>query len=310
MRSADGARGRPGLVVATAGRRVIVRDEHGERACFLAGQRAVVGDRVLYVDAPGEGGKIVSVAARGAVLARADAKGRDQILAANLQGIAIVTTPSDPPFRAGLVDRYLVAAGSGGLEAVVVLNKADLGIPADVEAELALRRAAGVPVLVVSARTDNGTQPLRDLLARSTGPFALVGHSGVGKTSLVAALLPGEDVGEIGHISAYWGRGRHTTSGSRLFGVPSGGQIVDSPGIRTFAPGRLTATDVRASFPGMSDLRCRFRDCLHREGEQGCAAPTEVDPALLASYRRLLAEIQDIDDARRTSHGGSSLSGR
>jgi ribosome biogenesis GTPase len=301
MKSGAGGRGRPGQVVATAGRRVIVRDADGERACFLAGQRAVVGDRVLFVDAPGEGGKIVSVEPRGAVLARADAKGRDQILAANLQGIAIVTTPSDPPFRAGLVDRYLVAAGAGDLEAVVVLNKMDLGIPADVEAELALRRGAGIPILVVSARTDAGVAPLRELLATATGPWALVGHSGVGKTSLVAALLPGEDVGDIGHISAYWGRGRHTTSGSRLFTVPTGGQIVDSPGIRTFAPGRLTAADVRGSFPGMADLRCRFRDCLHREGEQGCVAPSEVDPALLASYRRLLAEIQDIDDARRPS---------
>lgn len=310
MRSEARGPGRPGQVVATAGRRVIVRDDDGERACFLAGQRAVVGDRVLFVDAPGEGGKIVSVEPRGAILARADAKGRDQILAANLQGIAIVTTPSDPPFRAGLVDRYLVAAGSGGLEAVVVLNKVDLGIPADVESELALRRAAGVPVIVVSARTPGGAAPLRDLLAAADGPFALVGHSGVGKTSLVAALLPGEDVGEIGHISAYWGRGRHTTSGSRLFAVPGGGQIVDSPGIRTFAPGRLTAAEVRTSFPGMEDLGCRFRDCLHRDGEQGCAAPTAVDPALLASYRRLLAEIQDIDDARRTSHGGSPISGR
>jgi len=310
MSSDARARGRPGQVVATAGRRVIVRDEEGERACFLAGQRAVVGDRVLFVDAPGEGGKITSVAPRRAVLARADAKGRDQILAANLQGIAIVTSPSDPPFRAGLVDRYLVAAGSGGLAAVVVLNKSDLGVPDDVEAELALRRAAGVPVLVVSALTEGGIGPLRDLLATADGPWALVGHSGVGKTSLVAALLPGEDVGEIGHISAYWGRGRHTTSGSRLFAVPGGGQIVDSPGIRTFAPGRLTAGAVRASFPGLSDLRCRFRDCLHRDDEQGCVAPTEVDPALLASYRRLLAEIQDIDDARRPSRGGSPRSER
>lgn len=288
-----------GRVVATAGRRVIVRDEEGERACFLAGRRAVVGDRVTFVDAPGEGGKIVAVDPRGAVLARADARGRDQILAANLQGIAIVATPSDPPFRAGLVDRYLVAAGSGDLEAVVVLNKADLGISAEVDAELELRRAAGVPVLVVSARTEDGVEPLRDLLAAAHGPWALVGHSGVGKTSLVAALLPGEDVGEIGHISAYWGRGRHTTSGSRLFRVPSGGEIVDSPGIRTFAPGRLSAAEVRASFPGMGDLRCRYRDCLHRQDEQGCSAPTEVDPALLASYRRLLAEIEDIDVARR-----------
>jgi ribosome biogenesis GTPase len=290
---------REGRVVATAGRRVVVRDEEGERACFLSGQRAVVGDRVTWVDAPGEGGKIVGVEERSGVLARADARGRDQILAANLEGIAIVATPSDPPFRAGLVDRYLVAAGVGELAAVVVLHKVDLGVPPEVDAELALRAAAGVPILHTSTRLEGGLAPLVALLATAGGPWALVGHSGVGKTSLVAGLVPEVEVGEIGHVSAYWGTGTHTTSGSRLYRVPTGGEIVDSPGIRTFAPGRLSANDVRACFPGVSDVRCRYRDCLHRDGEAGCAAPAEVDSGLLASYRRLLAEMEDIDDARR-----------
>lgn len=290
---------RPGRVVAIAGRRVVVRDDEGERTCFLSGQRAVVGDRVRWVVASGEGGKLVSVDERDNVLVRADPRGREQVLAANLAGIVIVTAPVEPPFRAGLLDRYLVAAGAGGLDAIVVLNKVDQGVPAEVQAELDLRAAAGVPVLRACAHTGEGVAALAERVAASDGPWALVGHSGVGKTSLVAALLPGEDVGEIGALSEYWGTGQHTTTSSRIFALREGGELVDSPGIRTFAPGALGAEEVRRHFPGFDEVRCKYRDCLHREGEEGCAAEAEVDPALLSSYRRLLAEIEGMDEARR-----------
>lgn len=289
----------PGVVVATAGRRVIVRDDGGERACFLSGQRAVVGDRVRWVDAQGEGGKLVSVEARDNGLVRADDRGREQVLAANLAGVFVVCASREPPFRAGLLDRYVVAASVGGLGGDVVLNKTDLGVPDDVERALAAREAAGVRVIRVSAATGDGLDELRARIASTEQPWALVGHSGTGKTSLAGALLPGVDVGEIGHLSAYWGQGKHTTTQTRLFAVPSGGGIVDSPGIRTFAPGQIDAEAVRDHFPGVTGLGCKFRDCLHREDEAGCVAEDDVDPELLASYRRLLAEIERIDVRRR-----------
>ncbi|MEM6927714.1 MAG: ribosome small subunit-dependent GTPase A, partial [Myxococcota bacterium] len=281
---------RPGRVVATRGRRVVVADAEGERTCFLSGHRAVVGDRVKWVEARGEGGKLVSVDRRETALVRADARGREQVLAANLSGIAVVTAPRQPPFRAGLLDRYVVAAAIGGLASIIVLNKCDQGVPEDVERALVLRETAGTPVLRTSARDGEGVEALADRLR--DGVFAFVGHSGVGKTSLARALLPGVDVGEIGDLSEHWGTGQHTTTSSRVFALPGGGELVDSPGIRTFAPGRLTAVDVRRYFPMMGALRCKFRDCLHREGEQGCAAPDEIDAELLASYRRLLGEIR------------------
>ncbi len=287
---------RPGRVVATRGRRVVVSDEEGERTCFLAGKRAVVGDRVRWVEARGEGGKIVSVDPRETALTRADARGREQILAANLTGIVVVTAPRQPPFRAGLLDRYIVAAAIGGLSSLIVLNKTDQGVPVEVETALALRNDAGTPVLRTSVPGQLGIQELAEQLR--DGVHAFVGHSGVGKTSLARALLPGVDVGEVGDLSEHWGTGQHTTTSSRIFSLPGGGELVDSPGIRTFAPGRLTAADVRRYFPMMGDLHCKFRDCLHREGEQGCAAPGEVDPELLASYRRLLGEIVTLDELR------------
>ncbi len=282
---------RSGRVVATAGRRVWVRDEEGERTCFLSGQRAVVGDKVGWVEAPGEGGKIVEVLERETELVRGEAHGHEQVLAANLVGLLVVTTPSDPPFRGGLLDRYLVAAGVGRLETVIVLNKIDLGVDAAVEHALSLRASTGIGVLRVCSRTGEGIDGVRSLLAGSEGPWALVGHSGVGKTSIAAALLPGVDVGAVGEVSEYWGTGRHTTTGSRLFALPGGGELVDSPGIRTFSPGRLGAEDVRLHFPGTYGLACKYRDCLHRPDEEGCVMESSLDPELVRSYRRLLEDV-------------------
>lgn len=286
-----------GRVVETRGRRVLVRDDDGERVCFLAGHRAVIGDRVEWIVAKGSGGKLVGVLPRQGTLERADARGREQVLAAHLDGIVVVTAALSPPFRAGLVDRYLVACSQGGLRTVVVLNKVDQGVPPEVDEELALRARHGLEVVRCSAHTGEGLDAVREVL--SEGTWALVGHSGVGKTSLVAALLPQQDVGPIGDLSEYWGTGQHTTTGSRIFGLPDGGEVVDSPGIRTFAPGHLTAADVRLHFPGIGTLGCRYRDCLHRPDEEGCTAESEAEPALLASYRRLLAEVQGLDEARK-----------
>jgi len=293
--------GKPGRVVETRGRRVLVRDAEDERVCFLSGQRAVVGDRVRWVEAQGSGGKLISVDRRETELLRVDSRGKQQILAANLDGLLVVASGTQPPLRGGLIDRYAVAAGTCGLEFAVCLNKADLGFSAENEAEIALREDAGVTFLRTSATTGEGLHALRNFLVRASqaGPWALVGHSGVGKTSLIGALLPELDVGEIGAISAHWGTGQHTTTSSRIFSIGDGGEVVDSPGIRTFAPGGLAASEVRRHFPGMGGLDCRYRDCLHRTGEDGCVAEAGVPEPLLASYRRLLGEILGIESRRR-----------
>lgn len=300
---------RPGRVVATMGRRVVVRDDEGERVCFLAGRRAVVGDEVHWVEAQGEGGKLVSVGARRTMLVRTDLRGKEQVLAANLHGIVVVTAPQEPPFRAGLLDRYLVASGVGGLAVVVVLNKIDQAVPPEVDAALAVREAAGVEIHRVSAHDGTGVGALAERLA-DAGPWALVGHSGVGKTSLAAALVPGQEVGAIGALSDHWGTGQHTTTGSRVFEMPGGGELVDSPGIRTFAPGRLEPEAVRQWFVAVRDVRCKYRDCRHREDEEGCAVEAEVAPDLVASYRRLLAEIEGIDARRAPGRRRSRTPGR
>jgi ribosome biogenesis GTPase len=286
-------------VTEIRGRRVRVADGDGERVCFLAGHRVVVGDRVRWIDVPGSGGKITAVDERQTALVRVDHRGKEQVLAANLSGILVVVAGQEPPFRPGLIDRYLVAGASSGLRVAVCINKADQGVPAEAEAEIALREKLGVRFLRTSALLRYGLDDLQAFLAEETGPWALVGHSGVGKTSLIGALLPGVDVGAVGELSEYWGTGQHTTTSSRLFSLPRGGEIADSPGIRTFTPGGITVDNVRRFFPGMEELQCKYRDCQHRQGEDGCAAEDAIEPALLASYRRLLEDVRGVSDRSR-----------
>ena len=289
----------PGRVVETAGRRIVVRDETGDRFCFLGGHRAVVGDVVRWTEAPGEGGKIVTVEDRRSALFRLDPRGEEQLLAANLGGLIVCAAPKDPPFLASLIDRYVVAAATAGIEAAIVLTKSDLEAPPEVEEDLAIRAALGIPVLRTSIRTGAGLDELRAFLAEhNVGPWALVGHSGTGKTSLIGAILPDFDVGPIGAISDYWGTGRHTTTRTCLFSLPQGGEIVDSPGIRGFIPALLDPIRIRDTFPGIAQIQCQYRDCLHRPDEEGCEAGGQVAASLLESYRRLVQDALDITRRR------------
>lgn len=294
-----------GRVVGTRGRRVLVRDAQGERVCFLSGHRVVIGDRVTWVEARGEGGKITGVLPRERALGRADFKGREQVVAANLGGLLVMSSAKHPPYRSGLIDRYQLAALQAGVEVALVLSKADLGVDEEVEADLAWRESLGVPVFRTVPTTGEGIEAVRTFLAAhaAEGPWALVGHSGVGKTSLIHALLPEADVGPMGAVSEYWDTGTHSTTHSRLFELAPGVEIADSPGIRTFLPSGLSPALVKLLFPGMGGVGCRYRDCLHRPGEDGCNAEAEVDEALLARYRRLLGEVVEID--QRSKPGGS-----
>jgi ribosome biogenesis GTPase / thiamine phosphate phosphatase len=284
-------KGLPGMVVATVGRAVLVRDDHGERVCVLSGQRAVIGDRVRWVEVQDAGGKLVGVERRDTSLSRKDHRGKEQVLAANLRGLLVVAAVQHPPFRPGLLDRYVVAAAVGGLEVAVVLTKTDLGIPDSVQAPISHRKEYGLPFLWVSNVTGEGVDGVREFVEEQGGGWALVGHSGVGKTSLAAKILPEIDAGPVRELSDYWERGQHTTTASTWFDL-DGGAIVDSPGIRTFSPSGLSPEEVRRHFPGVLSLRCKYRGCLHRVGEEGCVIEDELPVELATSYRRLLEDVE------------------
>jgi ribosome biogenesis GTPase len=208
------------------------------------------------------------------------------VLCANATLLVSVNAASHPPFRTGLLDRLLVAASAAGLEAAIVLNKCDEGMEEHDLETLARYEALGYPIFLVSAAQDKGFDPLRELLSRHTS--VLVGHSGVGKTSMLRVLVPG-NARPVGELDP-WGRGRHTTTGGVMLDLPGGGRIVDVPGVREFGLEHVDRVELRQHFPELRALRCRYRDCLHA-GEAGCVAEEEVAEDRLESYRKLLEEL-------------------
>ncbi len=291
---------RAGRVVASHGRDARVLDESGLLVhCRLHGRRLAVvcGDRVRWLPGPTEGGAgtIVETLPRATLLSRISARGTAEPVAANLtQLVAVVAPVPAPDF--GLCDRYLAAAEWAGLDACVVANKDDLPAGA-LGATLEEYGRIGYPVLRSSRQGNEGIDALRAQLAGRTS--VLVGQSGVGKSSLTNRLVPGVEAA-VDEVSRASENGRHTTSTASLYALPSGGELIDSPGVRDFSPPLPAARDVAGGYREIAAeaAQCRFRDCLHRR-EPGCAVAAAVaagDIAMrrLDSYRQLLALAEDM----------------
>ena len=254
------------------------------------GKAAVVGDLVQYVsevETVLAEGLIEAVGPRNSELIRTDATGkRPQILAANIDCIFIVNAIT-PELREGLIDRYLVAASAQGLDAHIVVNKIDLLDAAPdierIEARMAEFRALGYPVSLVSAATGLGMEALLESFQSQCS--IVVGHSGVGKTSLLNAICP--DVSEkVQEISAATGRGQHTTTTSALYRLPGGGELIDSPGVRSFGLWGIDANSLREHFAEFVHLAggCRFGDCQHI-AEPQCAVRAAVESGEISERR-------------------------
>lgn len=294
--------GRGGRVVAGHGRDASVLDDSGRAVhCRLQGRSLAVvcGDRVRWMPATTEGGAgvIVEVLPRTSLLSRITTRGTPEPVAANVtQLVAVVAPVPAPDF--GLCDRYLAAAEWNGLAACVVANKCDL--PQTGEAlghVLADYSRLGYAVLRSSKRLEDGVAALREQLAGRTS--VLVGQSGVGKSSLTNRLVPGVEA-VVDEISRASESGRHTTSTSSLYALPSGGELIDSPGVRDFSPPLPAARDVAGGYREIAAAAtdCRFRDCLHRR-EPGCAVAAaagdgRITPRRLESYRKLLALAEEL----------------
>jgi ribosome biogenesis GTPase len=296
---------RAGRVVASHGRDALIEDESGDRVrCRLQRRRLAVvcGDRVRWAPActEGGGGVVTAVLPRATELVRINLRGEREPVAANLTQLVAVVAPSPAP-DFGLCDRYLAAAAWAGLGACVVANKSDLPDPDGRIAEaLADYERLGYPVLRASKRAADGASALTTRLAGQVS--ALVGQSGVGKSSLTNLLVPGAQVA-VDEVSRATESGRHTTVAASLHRLPTGGELIDSPGVRDFAPPLPAPRDVAAGFREIAAAAadCRFRDCLHRR-EPGCAVAVAADrggirPRRLASYRKLLDLAEDL--ARR-----------
>ena len=260
------------------------------RARELGRTPVVVGDRVGLVGdrsgAPDALARIVRVADRVSVLRRTadDTDPFERIIVANAAQLGIVASLADPPPRLGLIDRCVVAAFAGGLTPLLVLTKADLAAPDEL-----LAQYADLDIPAVVTRDGRPSAELVDALAGRLS--VLVGHSGVGKSTLVNALVP-TAARAVGAVSAI-GKGRHTSSSAVALPLPSGGWVVDTPGIRSFGLAHVSADDVVRAFP---DLAAAIEECPRGCGHLGppadpeCALDTLTGMAArrAQSVRRLL----------------------
>ena len=263
------------------------------RARSLGRKAVVVCDRARLVgDITGDRGslaRIVEVEERTTVLRRTadDDDPVERIIVANADQLVIVTALADPPPRPRLIDRCLVAAFDADVDPLLCLTKADLASPDEL---LATYRPLGVASIVT--RHDAELVPLvRERLADRVS--VLVGHSGVGKSTLVNALVP-EARRATAEVSEVTGRGRHTSTQAVMLALPFGGWIVDTPGIRSFGLAHVDPTRLIKAFPDLDDVTddCP-RGCTHARTEPECAldeavADGRLDAARVESYRRLL----------------------
>jgi ribosome biogenesis GTPase len=262
----------------------------------LGRKGVVVGDRVRVVgDVSGDEGalaRIVEVQERSTVLRRTadDDDPVERVVVANADQLVVVTALADPEPRPRLIDRALVAAYDARMKPLLCLTKADL---ADPETLLATYRSLGVPWVVTRRGADLGE--LRGRLAGRTS--VLIGHSGVGKSTLVNALVPEADR-EIGQVNAVTGRGRHTSTSAIMLALPEHegqpGWIIDTPGIRSFGLAHVRPEDLIEAFPDLDEMTedCP-RGCTHAADEPECGldeavARGDADPERVESFRRLL----------------------
>ena len=296
------------IVISVASGRCRVYYDGREIDCAVPPEIAVrqksalaVGDRVRVGSLEGVY-RLEAVLPRKTVLARPDPLNahRQRLIAANIDVVAHVVSVKAPPLRPRLIDRFLIAIQRGGAEPVIVVNKIDALKPDERDAELAkvdTYRELGVLVVPCSAKTGEGLDPLRKAVQGRT--CALVGHSGVGKSSILNAL--DENLQLATNTLHRRGTGRHTTSASTLYDFGGGTYLIDTPGIREFGLWDLDRESLRDYFPEFEEpaVRCRFNDCSHvhepdcevkRQVEEG-----ELNRARYETYVRLYNDLPQVD---------------
>ncbi len=292
-----------GTVIKNTGSAYTVRPDLGGDAitCRIKGNFRIkgirttnpvaVGDRVVF-GTPGRDGVALITAIeprRNYIIRKASNLSKAaSIIAANVDLALLVVSLVHPETSTTFIDRFLASAEAYGVPAVLAINKTDLldGEEDGREYLAAVRNlyeTIGYRTVAVSARTGEGLDSLRELLAGRTTLFS--GNSGVGKSSLINALIPGLDL-RTGSISEANDSGMHTTTFSEMFELPSGGYIIDTPGVRGFGTVEFDAAEVGHFFPEIfrESAHCRFGDCTHTH-EPGCAVLKAVDESRISQSR-------------------------
>lgn len=298
-----------GLLIAHYGQQLDVEVLEGERKgqtirCHTRTNidALVTGDRVIWRPGSDDTGVIVARAERNSLLQRPDNFGQLKPVAANIDHIILVIAPEPEPHD-NLIDRYLVAAESTGIPAIILLNKSDLldtANSASIDALLDRYETLGYQVIKTSALVDDDSHQhaaqIEALVKSQTSVF--VGQSGVGKSSIIQTLMPDASI-RVGALSESTGKGTHTTTTARLFHLKCGGDLIDSPGIREFGLWHMTPQEIEYGFREIRSLigSCRFRNCRHL-GEPGCALDAaendgRISSARMHSFRRILADMAE-----------------
>jgi len=281
-------------VLASYGRECIV-EAAGERIKAAAQKkvgRPVCNDQVRLIQKSGQS-LISEILPRKNLFARANRQGDQQIIAANLDRLIIVVAPRPEPTR-DLINRYLIAAHLLGIKAVICLNKIDLLSPEQSDKwqqRLSIYNDLGYQHIQCSAKASGGLKDLSQML--SMGSSIFIGQSGVGKSSLINALLPGLQL-PTQEISKTTRKGRHTTTAAMLHDLPNGGHLIDSPGVWEYGLWKMQPLEIAAGFIEFHQFSadCRFANCLH-DGEPACAVKKAVEtqkihPMRYDSYLRIV----------------------
>ncbi len=279
-----------GQVIAAHGRHYMVETGDGHcYACFPRGKKSAVacGDRVMFARTAEEQGVIAAVDPRSTLFSRSAAH-RQKLIAANVSQLAIVVA-AEPSFSEELINRCLVAAEYQGMRSLILLNKCDLKQAAQAAlARLDPYSGAGYRVIQLSAL--EGAESLRPLLARES--TVLVGQSGMGKSTIINALLPDSRIATR-EISVFLASGRHTTTHARLYRLSVDSTLIDCPGLQEFGLHHLSQQEIEAGFVEFRAFlgQCRFQDCRHMS-EPGCAlaravAAGAIHPRRLDMFRRI-----------------------
>lgn len=299
-----------GIVVTRHAKHADVEAENGEVfRCNLRRtlKNVVVGDRVSWrlgsEQLQGISGVIEAIFPRQNELSRPDYYDGIKVMAANIDQIIIVSAVL-PSLSLNIIDRYLVICEEAKIPALIVLNKVDLlseNERKEAEQQLAIYQNIGYETLCLSAENGENLEALDRYLARGTSIF--VGQSGVGKSSLINRLLPDVNA-QTGAVSGVSGLGQHTTTASRLYHLPQGGNLIDSPGIREFGLWHLTSEQITLGYREFQSVlgTCKFRDCKHKN-DPDCAIRQAVEKGKISAirfdnYHRLLESREESKSQR------------
>lgn len=283
-----------GLLISVSGPWADIETATGEHLKAHVRRNAppvITGDQVCFERQQDHTAVITGHRPRHSLLYRPEHNGRQKLMAANADCLVIVTSPP-PVFSEERIDRYLIAATILNIAPLILINKTDLLTPeteAALSARLVLYRDAGWPVCWSSTRIPGGLQALQQTLAHKTA--VLTGLSGVGKSSIIQTLTGNPDI-RTGEVSAK-GSGRHTTTVTRLYTLPGGGRLIDSPGIRDFGLWKMPPEETARGYPEFRPFlgQCRFRNCVHLS-EPDCAvvqaaAAGHIDSGRLRRYQQI-----------------------